>query len=118
MDVNIRQHEGFQGGFDRLKEYVTACLDLSKPEVTFDAEQFINLIDAFAPEFRQHLADEVGSFVAIDVADDEATEDALKQAYTYFDAKMREETDKVRLRTSRWRISLCGRRALIDRCYD
>lgn len=101
MDVNIRQHEELQEGLDRLKEYVTACLDPPQREVTFDAEQYINLIDSFAYDFRQHLVDEIGTFTVIDVEDDEATEKALQQAYLEWDGKMREDTDKVRSLTLR-----------------
>ncbi|KAM7211757.1 hypothetical protein V8F06_012859 [Rhypophila decipiens] len=97
MEADIQQHEAFQPGFDKLQEYAAACLDPSESEVSFNAEQYVKLVDAFVYEFRQHLVDEVASFAAIDVAGDEATERALKKAYVDFDAQMRAESDKNKI---------------------
>ncbi|KAI1370085.1 hemerythrin HHE cation binding domain-containing protein [Hypoxylon crocopeplum] len=62
MGVNTEQHDAFLPDLQVMVGYVRRCLAGS---AQYDGAELVRLIDAFAPALREHLADEIPTFVAL-----------------------------------------------------
>ena len=88
MEKNVEQHHAFHPGFFTFRDY---CRDTT-PE-KYDAKKLLGIMDSFAVIFRDHLADEIDTLLALDHCDGAK----LKAAYKEMEKKITAASDKVSL---------------------
>lgn len=76
MEQNVVQHHEFLPALETFGQYAQACLDKKK---SFDASQFIGLMDTFAPKLSTHLEDEIKTLRGLGKYKDNVKE--IKKAY-------------------------------------
>ncbi|KAK0102007.1 hypothetical protein ONS96_005975 [Cadophora gregata f. sp. sojae] len=61
MEANVRDHQAFDAGLEKFREYVETV----KPE-EYDAVKFKELLDGFATVLESHLRAEIGTLLGLD----------------------------------------------------
>jgi hypothetical protein len=93
MATNVDQHQAFHGGLVQYTEYLQ---DVSDGKKEYSGEELRRLIDSFMPALREHLADEIGTILALERYEDNV--DLLTWFKGVFDQIMKKITDKDKVR--------------------
>jgi hypothetical protein len=90
MDRNVEQHHAFLPGIEAWTQNISACMKKEESQ-KFNAAHFKRLMDGFAPQLVQHLAEEIPTLLALDKYDIEG----VKKAWHMFDKHAQSEADTV-----------------------
>ncbi|KAH8893030.1 hypothetical protein GQ53DRAFT_745945 [Thozetella sp. PMI_491] len=63
MDTNREQHKAFHDGVEKLQSYAEEHLGR---KAAYSGEEVVSIIDEFMPALRKHLAEEIGTLMALE----------------------------------------------------
>jgi hypothetical protein len=88
MEVNVQQHEAFEGGLQKFAAYVN-----DTPVDKYDGNQLKLILDEFGAPFCHHLKEEIGTLLGLEKYDHET----LYKVTNKFEDRIVATSDKVRL---------------------